>query len=123
MTVMARARVCAPVSAPCKKPVLSTDADGAHRSLGGVVVDGNASIFKEQAKRRPTAQAIAEGFSQITFARDARQLLFSPVFERRYLWFAQRLTCGKACVSGLAYDLALNVIEFSDMVEGLTCDL
>ena len=104
-------------------PIFPSNSPCAHRPLSGIVVNGDTTIRKEQAKRRPAAQTIAKGFRQIAFAGDARQLLFGPVFERRDFRFAQFLTCRKACVSSLTCDLTLNVLEFSNPVEGLTSDL
>jgi len=103
--------------------ILPPYADETQGAFGRVVVDGHAPVGQKQAEGDPTAQTIAEGFGQIAFARNAQELLFGPGKESLDLWAAQLLTCRITDVSGLAVDVAFDVVKLADPVERLAGDL
>lgn len=61
-----RAGVC-----PCKKPILASNSNRAQGALGGIVVDGHATVSQEQTEGLLPIGAIAEGLGQIALAWNA----------------------------------------------------
>ena len=80
MMVMARARVSASVSAPCKKPILASNADWAQGAFSRIVVDGHTTIGQEQAEGLLTTEVIAKGLGQIALAWNTQG------FCRKFYW-------------------------------------
>ncbi len=103
----------------CKEPVLPPDANGLQGTLGRIVVDGHAAVLKEQAERRPAAEAVAEGTGEIALAGDARELLLGPGAEGLDLGLALLATDRPADIGGLPRDLAFDVIKRADTVQCL----
>ncbi len=62
----------------CKKPVLSANAERAHRPFGNVVVDFDTPIVDVNAQCRPSRQGISHCFSQLLFLRQSRKCLLDP---------------------------------------------
>lgn len=61
-----------------EEPVFPSDADWPQRAFCRIV-DGHSPVFGEQAERGAPTQAIAEGFRQITLARDQSKWRKRPV--------------------------------------------
>ena len=119
---MARARVSPPVSEPAKSQWLAAHADGAHGALGRVVVDGHAAVLEEEREGRPALEGVAEGLREVALAGEAGELGFRPGAERFDLGRAVGGPRGKALGGAAPGDLALEVVEGSDAVEGVAGD-
>lgn len=71
-----QARVSAPVSTPAKSQFFRPIPIGRSAPLGWIVVDRLTPVGREQTEGFLSAQATAESFGQIAFARNAQDLLF-----------------------------------------------
>lgn len=102
-----------------EEPVLPPDADRAHGALGRVVVDADAAVFEEELEGGPAAEAVADGLGEIALTRNAQQLGLGPGLEGNHHGARVLLARGLSQSGGLTGDLALDIVDLADPVEGL----
>ena len=69
-----------------------------------------------------SAQAIAEGFGDITLARDSEELLLRPGKEGRNFGSAEFLPRGKTVARCTAVNVALDIVKCANLVQRLAGD-
>jgi len=106
-----------------KQPILTSNSNRVQGTFSGIVVDSHAPVRQKQAESILPGETVAEGFAQVAFTRDAQELLSGPDKEGRDLWLGQLLARRITHVSGLAVDIALDVVELADPVECFAGDL
>ncbi len=100
----------------------SSDSNRAQGAFSRIVINGYPTVFEEQAEGGTSAEPIAEGLGQVALAGDQRKLALGPREEGVDLRDAVFLACGKADISRLTGDFALDFIECADTVQRLAGD-
>ena len=103
--------------------IISADANGLEGPLSRIVINGDATILKEEAEGWPTGQRVSEGVDQIALGGDFGELGLSPGMECLNLGLGVQLTRGKACLCALAGDLRLDVVDGANAVQRFAGDL
>ena len=70
---MAAARLPAAIGAG-EQPRFPSKGDAAQPSLGGVVGEANAPIFKEQGKGRPAFEDVVDRLDEVVSAREPKRV-------------------------------------------------
>ncbi|KON63200.1 hypothetical protein KOEU_32860 [Komagataeibacter europaeus] len=114
--------VVAPGVGSGKEIIFSPHAYGPYGAFGRIVVDGDTTIFEEQGKGLPPVERITDRFCQFPLSRDTGKLCFAPCVECCDTGAALFLSDSQTIRGRVSGDLALDIVELSDLFKCFPCD-
>ena len=118
-----RSRTLARPQRASEQPVFSTNRDGPDLVLRPVVVDWQLSVIQETRERAPALEAVIERSGRGRAVGDLPALQSHPLMKRVGQWPGAGLAYSQPLIGRQAFNLALDVIQRTDVAQRLRCDL